>query len=136
MKTTPNNDEQIMLAAFNEAAESEITTVMIGEFPIPKSRLEIQVLKSTWAEDPHWDIEDTEGFEAHREELLAFHEEQAMLWEEESRKRKRANKKAYRAFVKSISCEDNEPLADLILELAGKIESLETRVEDLEYPNH
>jgi len=39
---------------------------------------EIDQLKSNWAHDPCWDIEDTEGFEAHYEELKAWridHEE-------------------------------------------------------------
>lgn len=37
-----------------------------------RSREEIDNLKLSWRSDPIWDIEDTEGFEAHREELLVF----------------------------------------------------------------
>ncbi|MDP9474927.1 MAG: hypothetical protein M3R38_04430 [Actinomycetota bacterium] len=33
---------------------------------------EIRELKINWREDPCWDIETTEGFEAHHEELLAY----------------------------------------------------------------
>jgi hypothetical protein len=33
---------------------------------------EIERLKRSWRNDPHWDIEDAEGFEDHRDELLAF----------------------------------------------------------------
>lgn len=33
---------------------------------------EIEALKKNWLQDPCWDIEDTEGFEAHRDELLAW----------------------------------------------------------------
>jgi hypothetical protein len=40
---------------------------------------EIRVLKDVWQQDPTWDIEDTEGFEEHREALrewrLAFEAE-------------------------------------------------------------
>lgn len=53
-----------------------------------KTPEEIQALKDSWLRDPIWDIEDTEGFEAHREELLAFHKEQDAICEkraEESR---------------------------------------------------
>ena len=35
---------------------------------------EIADLKSQWQNDPCWDIENTEGFEAHREELAAYRE--------------------------------------------------------------
>jgi hypothetical protein len=37
-----------------------------------KTRDEIETLKTQWAADPTWDIEDTEGFEAHRFELRRF----------------------------------------------------------------
>lgn len=40
-----------------------------------KSRAEIEALKADWLNDGVWDIEDSEGFEAHREELLAFRKE-------------------------------------------------------------
>jgi hypothetical protein len=33
---------------------------------------EIDALKLNWIKDPCWDIEETEGFEDHREELLTF----------------------------------------------------------------
>lgn len=37
-----------------------------------KSREEIETLKKQWLADGIWDIETTEGFEAHHDELLAF----------------------------------------------------------------
>ena len=37
-------------------------------------------LKRGWLLDPHWDIEDTEGFEDHRDELKAFHKAKAYQW--------------------------------------------------------
>ena len=37
-----------------------------------KTRKEIDDLKANWKHDPCWDIEDTEGFEAHRKELLTW----------------------------------------------------------------
>lgn len=36
---------------------------------------EIEKLKANWLADPCWDIEDQPGFEAHREELLAWRKE-------------------------------------------------------------
>lgn len=35
-----------------------------------RSTSELEELKKSWSRDPIWDIEDTKGFEAHREELL------------------------------------------------------------------
>lgn len=37
-----------------------------------KTNDEIEALKQNWMKDPCWDIEDTEGFEEHKEELLAW----------------------------------------------------------------
>lgn len=48
---------------------------------------EIQALKDDWLKDPCWDIEDTEGFEEHKDELLAYHKQVDAEWEEKARKR-------------------------------------------------
>ncbi len=40
--------------------------------PQTRTPEEIQKLKDSWAYDPCWDIEDSEGFEAHYEELKAW----------------------------------------------------------------
>jgi hypothetical protein len=47
---------------------------------IIKTRGEVEELKAAWAHDPCWDIEETEGFEAYRAELLALHEEKDAEW--------------------------------------------------------
>lgn len=47
---------------------------------------EIQELKDNWRRDPCWDIEDTEGFEEHREELLAYSLEMKAHWKEQAEK--------------------------------------------------
>lgn len=39
------------------------------------TREQVEKLKRQWEEDPTWDIEDTEGYEAYRAELLRFHQE-------------------------------------------------------------
>lgn len=49
-----------------------------------KTPQEIEDLKRNWLSDPCWDIEDTEGFEEYREELIAF-SEQAQKEEQERR---------------------------------------------------
>ena len=47
------------------------------------SREGIEKLKEAWLDDPCWDIECTEGFEAHEEELLKFRIECEQQWEQE-----------------------------------------------------
>jgi hypothetical protein len=37
-----------------------------------KTKEEIQALKDNWIKDPCWDIEDTEGFEEHKDALRAY----------------------------------------------------------------
>lgn len=55
------------------------------------TRDDVEKLKADWEADPIWDIEDTEGFEAYRDELKAFSEAKHAEWdarrEEEERKR-------------------------------------------------
>ena len=48
--------------------------------PVP-SREEVEDLKRQWYRDPAWDIEETEGFEAHRDELTAYHEACRVEWD-------------------------------------------------------
>jgi hypothetical protein len=48
------------------------------------TREEIEDLKQQWLYNPlDWDIETTEGFEDHRDELLAFRKEKEAEWEAE-----------------------------------------------------
>jgi hypothetical protein len=44
----------------------------------------LKALKENWKSDPIWDLEETEGFEKHREELKAFREECEKKWVEEA----------------------------------------------------
>ena len=39
---------------------------------MPKTNEEIEALKENWKRDPIWDIEDTEGFQDHRMELIEY----------------------------------------------------------------
>lgn len=46
-----------------------------------KTNEEVQALKDNWLKDPHWDIEDTEGFEEHAFDLLVFRKDQEREWQ-------------------------------------------------------
>lgn len=48
--------------------------------PMLRTDADIEHLKRSWLADPCWDIEDTEGFEAHRHELTAFRFRNELEW--------------------------------------------------------
>lgn len=52
-----------------------------------KTTEELDALKKNWINDPSWDIEETEGFEEHEEELLAFRKEQELEWQRKEEER-------------------------------------------------
>lgn len=56
-----------------------------------KTREDVEGLKYQWRCDPEWNIEETKGYEAHREELLAFRLKCEAEWEQEWFKRKAAD---------------------------------------------
>lgn len=64
-----------------------------------KSPEDIQRLKESWLHDPCWDIEDTEGFEDHMEELLAFRKQKEAEWED----KRVASQTARREHVMNIT---------------------------------
>jgi len=53
-----------------------------------KTKEDIEQLKEDWSSDLGWDIEDTDGFEEHKEELLAYRRQSEE--ERESQLKKRA----------------------------------------------
>jgi hypothetical protein len=82
-----------------------------------KSRGEVENLKKQWMRDPCWDIENTEGFEEYKQELLACHKQADRKWEKlQKTERKKYARKMGTGNVK----------------LAEYIESLEKRIVDLE----
>ena len=77
---------------------------------------------SDWLGDPCWDIEETEGFEAHRDELIAFRETAEAKW-------KSAREEEFLAARADVSvrcgCPDNLELATYLLRLEERIDRLE-----------
>jgi polyhydroxyalkanoate synthesis regulator phasin len=86
---------------------------------------EIEALKIDWASDPSWDIEDTEGFEEHYDELLAYRKQKELEW------RQKAQANLEKAAV-ILGCPDNLQLARYVMSLEDRIESLSSRLEKLE----
>lgn len=83
-----------------------------------KTAEEIEELKRQWLVDPCWDIEDTEGFEAHREGLAKYRKEVESNWTAD-----RMERIAIKA--KALNCS---------VELAEHIMQLEQRIMQLEQP--
>lgn len=86
---------------------------------------EIEDLKAQWESDPHWDIEDTDGFEDHREELQTFHQQKKLEWQEQAKQRVRDK-------AAELGCPDNLKLARYVMDLEYHIDRLGARLEKLE----
>lgn len=90
---------------------------------MPPSRVDVENLKQNWCEDPCWDIEDTEGFEAYRDELIAFRDEMTAKWDAEREARNAKERQRVEGYAKELGCTP---------ELVRYIESLERRIRELE----
>lgn len=55
-----------------------------------KTTEEIDQLMENWKKDPSWDIEDTEGFEEHREDLKKWRQYMEGTWEDDRKAKKKA----------------------------------------------
>jgi hypothetical protein len=86
---------------------------------------EIEALKRDWKNDPVWDIETTEGFEDHTNDLLAFRKECESRWAGE--RYDRLSKKA-----DNLGVPGNINLAAYVVGLEGQIEALEYRMRKIE----
>jgi hypothetical protein len=79
-------------------------------------RYTIDRLKSNWLNDPHWDIENTEGFENYYIELKAFRIGCELDWKQSS----------------NNLAENTAKLMDCSLEVAKYILYLESKISEFE----
>ena len=93
--------------------------------PQQPAREQIDDLKRQWKADPCWDIEETEGFETVREELLAYRLQMEAQWEKEYQAKLRAYQAQLRAYAVTIGLSDNLILAEYICNLESRIRHLE-----------
>ena len=84
-----------------------------------KNKQELNELKSNWLLDPSWDIEQTEGFSEHYNELLNFRLEKEEGWERD--RQRLISEKATKLKI------SNE-LAEYILTLEFRLNVLECKV--------
>ncbi len=85
----------------------------------------IDELKYQWERDPIWDIEDTEGFEEHHDELLAFRLQKEQEWRDDS-------ERLLREKAERLGIPDNLTLARYIETLEYNLIRLEQRIVRLE----
>ncbi len=90
-----------------------------------RSADDIQNLKRSWVNDPCWDIEDTEGFEDHYDELKSYRLEMKAKWDAEHEARKQKENELLQAEFDKIG----------ILGLLKMVKDLKERVTDLESGN-
>lgn len=88
------------------------------------TREQVENLKSQWAADGTWDIEDTPGFGACRDELLAYRKEV-----EAERDRQEAGMLTLKAL--DLGCPGNLDLAAYVLRLERRIDDLSLAVENM-----
>jgi polyhydroxyalkanoate synthesis regulator phasin len=84
------------------------------------TREQIADLKRQWEADPCWDLEDTEDFEQHHDELLAYSQECQQRWE-----------KNYQVellkYAEVLGLSSNPKLAERIRTMERRIEQLEAQ---------
>lgn len=84
------------------------------------TREAVEKLKEDWLHDGVWDIEETEGFEAYREELYQFRVETET-------ERSLAYMRHLEKYAERIGT-DNLLIAQYIMNLENRIEELEEKV--------
>jgi molecular chaperone GrpE (heat shock protein) len=113
---------------------------VVPSTPEELRRQEIEELKAGWASDPCFDIEDTEGFEDVREELLQFRQEMEFKWEEQrlTRIRKMAQEFGFVIGNDGLYCVEHpthvEPkrFIESMEKILDHIDALEDRLEQVE----
>lgn len=80
-------------------------------------------LKASWLADPIYDLEDAEGFEEHREELLAYRIAQEQKWERERQAK-------LQSTADRLGISGNLALAQYILTLEQRLDAIEGRLNN------
>lgn len=85
------------------------------------TKMDVEDLKSQWVADPIWDIESTEGFEEHYDELVAFREAKQIEWD-------RLRSEKIQGIAEKLNC--SPELVVFIDGLIGRIDRLEERLSN------
>lgn len=112
--TSPNT-----LKAYNAQQASLSESEREENQDFVRTKEELRILKAQWKLDPCWDIENTEGFGCHYQELLEFRRDQEKQWLDEINEIRSARAEKYK-----ISPE----LSDLIGYMLDRISKLEAKL--------
>ena len=93
---------------------------------ILKSREEIESLKADWKRDRDWDIENTEGFEQHQNELLEFRLRCEAEWLLQDAKAEQKYQSEVLALANTLNT--STQLAEYVLTLKERIQQLENNI--------
>ncbi|MDI5832506.1 hypothetical protein OCF84_21700 (plasmid) [Shewanella xiamenensis] len=96
---------------------------------------EINNLKRDWKDDPCWDLEDTEGFEAHIDELKAFRLQCEADWRAKIEARNAREEAQLRKEFDQLGQDTLFQLFKKYRVIQSHIQKLEDRVFKLENPN-
>ncbi|NJO81638.1 MAG: hypothetical protein HC828_01960 [Blastochloris sp.] len=91
---------------------------------IHRTEAEIEALKANWRNDPCWDLETTEGFEAHVDTLRAYRLQDEAAW-------KAANEARLAARAEELGIPGNIALVQHIERLEWQIEQLRQELSRL-----
>ncbi len=89
-----------------------------------KTVAEVEALKQNWLRDPCWDIEDTDGFEDYREDLINFRQSIERRWAEQKHNR-------LQETSERIGVPGNLTLAEYYERLENRLEQLEEEIDNL-----
>ena len=87
----------------------------------PRTTEEIEALKASWRDDPIWDIEDSEGFELHRDELRAYRLECEARWKSQHEQR-------ILKFATPLGLQNNPALAEYLMRQEAAIAELRAEI--------
>ena len=97
-----------------------------------KTTEQIEALKRQWLHDPIWDIEETEGYEAHKAELLAFRKEKEAEWDIAEKNRKDSDEKTREEMIVKFAASmgiDNIKVASMLYRLREKQADQEDKIK-------
>lgn len=115
-------------ANFTPATETPATPA--DSIATYKTLQEIQELKRNWLSDPIWDLEETEGFEAHREELLAFRKAKEAEWSATRAQETTSRRQQLLELAEQLGVPGNDQLATAIKSMLNRLDAIESRLPE------
>lgn len=94
-----------------------------------RSDEEVKELMRQWETDPNWDIEETEGFEAHYIQLRMFRKETEERWEKEYKEREEAEARSWGLSDHPALYRKMKSMHDTILRLQNEVDRLKDEVD-------